>query len=67
MSPNVCIRAEPWGYVDGETVQQVQNDDLLIDKCHAIGPELVVVDSLPAVSVQGENNAEDLRALQRPE
>ena len=35
----------------------------LTDMCAALEPELVVVDSLSAISVRGENNVEDVRSL----
>ena len=49
-----------YGMIDlGDEVQQ----DRLVDMCAALSPELVVVDSLSAISVRGENNVEDVRAL----
>ena len=49
-----------YGMIDlGDEAQQ----DRLVDMCAALSPELVVVDSLSAISVRGENNVEDVRAL----
>jgi hypothetical protein len=49
-----------YGMIDlGDEVQQ----DRLVDMCAALSPELVVVDSLSAISVRGENNVEDVRLL----
>jgi hypothetical protein len=43
----------------GDPVQQ----DHLVGMCTALEPELVVVDSLSAISAKGENAVEDVRAL----
>lgn len=49
-----------YGMIDlGDEEQQ----DRLVDMCAALEPELVVVDSLSAISVRGENNVEDVRGL----
>lgn len=38
-----------------------EHQDLLIDMCYDLRPDLVVVDSLSSVNRNGENNIEDLR------
>lgn len=43
----------------GEEGQQ----DHLMEMCSVLSPELVIVDSLSAISVRGENNVEDVRSL----
>ena len=40
-----------------------EHQDRLIEMCHQLRPELVVVDSLGSISVRGENNVEDVRHL----
>jgi len=51
---------DPYGMIDlGDEGQQ----DRLVDMCSALSPELVVVDSMSAISVRGENNVEDVRGL----
>lgn len=40
-----------------------KQQDHLMEMCSVLSPELVVVDSLSAISVRGENNVEDVRAL----
>lgn len=51
---------DPYGMIDlGDEGQQ----DRLVDMCAALSPELVVVDSMSAISVRGENNVEDVRGL----
>lgn len=40
-----------------------KQQDHLMEMCSVLSPELVVVDSLSAISIRGENNVEDVRAL----
>jgi hypothetical protein len=37
--------------------------DLLVDMCYHLEPDLVVIDSLGAIHLKGENNVEDVRAV----
>lgn len=56
----LMMPAHPYGMIDlGDEGQQ----DRLVDMCAALSPELVVVDSMSAISVRGENNVEDVRGL----
>jgi hypothetical protein len=39
------------------------HQDLLVDMCYHLEPHLVVIDSLGAIHLKGENNVEDVRAV----
>jgi putative DNA primase/helicase len=43
----------------------VKHQDHLVEMCYRLRPELVIVDSLSSISLKGENNVEDVRALLR--
>jgi hypothetical protein len=56
----LMLPAETYGMIDfGEEAEQQR----LIALVYDIQPELVVVDSLSSISVRGENNVEDVRAM----
>jgi hypothetical protein len=56
----LMLPPETYGMIDFcDLIQQ----DRLIDMCVALKPDLIVVDSLSAITVRGENNVEDVRAL----
>jgi hypothetical protein len=40
-----------------------QYQDLLIDMCYDLKPDLIIVDSLSTVSTKGENSVEDMRQI----
>lgn len=52
------VRKPPRELLD-MTKQEYQDD--LIDMCHNINPDLIIVDSLSSVNSRGENNIEDIR------
>jgi hypothetical protein len=56
----LMLPPEAYGWLDF-SLEEHQN--LLIEMCHQLQPELVVVDSLSSISVKGENNIEDVRTL----
>lgn len=56
----LMLPGDAYSMIDlGDQMQQEQ----LQAMCAALEPELVVVDSLSAISVKGENNVEDVRGL----
>jgi hypothetical protein len=52
------IRRPPRDLID---MSRREYQDPLIDMCHDLRPDLVIVDSLSSVNSRGENNIEDLR------
>jgi hypothetical protein len=68
-------RAKNWGMNRGDLYLMLPTEDYILDlseepdqyrlieMCYALGPDLVVVDSLSSVSTKGENNVEDIRNL----
>jgi hypothetical protein len=56
----LMLPKDPYGMIDfGEEEEQ----DRLVEMVYKLRPELVVVDSLSSISVRGENNVEDVRAV----
>jgi hypothetical protein len=56
----LMLPAEPFSMIDlGEEAEQQRLLTLVYD----LQPELVVIDSLSSISVRGENNVEDVRAM----
>jgi hypothetical protein len=69
-------RAQAWGMDRGRLFLMMPDDayepidfgssahqDLLVDMCYHLDPHLVVIDSLGAIHLKGENNVEDVRAV----
>jgi len=56
----LMLPEEAYGMIDfGEEGEQ----DRLVEMAYELRPELVIVDSLSAISVRGENNVEDVRGV----
>lgn len=56
----LMLPGETYGMIDfGAEAHQ----DRLIEMCHALEPDLIVIDSLSSISVRGENNIEDVRNI----
>jgi len=56
----LMLPTEPFGMIDfGEEAERQR----LLALVHDLQPELLVVDSLSSISVRGENNVEDVRAV----
>jgi hypothetical protein len=51
---------DPYGLLD---LGSERHQDLLADLVDSVGPDLVIVDSLSAISLKGENNIEDVRQV----
>jgi hypothetical protein len=69
-------RAQAWGMDRSQLFLMMPDDpyepidfgsracqDLLVDMCYHLEPHLVIIDSLGAIHLKGENNVEDVRAV----
>jgi hypothetical protein len=69
-------RAQAWGMDRSQLFLMMPDDpyepidfgsracqDLLVDMCYHLEPHLVIIDSLGAIHLRGENNVEDVRAV----